>query len=175
MNEVRAIIFDGRKTAGKALDRLEEEGVIDWLDEVAVVSRGKHGMIRVHSTWAQDDTATTAGIGLGALTGALIGAMMGPQGALAGAAGAGALAGGSIGGMFGLTAEIAAGDERLEEFADRLKDDTSALVLVSDPTRSREFVSAFEPYGFSSVVETQLNEHDVKALSEALKANRERS
>ena len=175
MNEVRAIVFDGRKTAGKALDKLEDEGAITWLDEVAVISRGKHGMIRVHSTWAQDDTAATAGVGLGALTGGLIGAMMGPQGAIAGAIGAGALAGGSLGGMLGVTAEVAVGDERLESFASRLKNDTSALVLVSDPTRATAFVSAFEPYGYLEVVETQLNEHDVKALSEALKAERQRS
>ena len=37
MNEVRAIVFDGKRTAGKALDKLEDEGVITpWLDEVAV-------------------------------------------------------------------------------------------------------------------------------------------
>lgn len=175
MNEVRAIVFDGRKTAGKALDKLDDEGVIDWLDEVAVISRGKHGMIRVHSTWAQDDTATTAGIGFGALTGGLVGAMLGPQGAIAGAVGAGALAGGSLGGMLGVTSEVAVGDDRLEAFAAKLEDDTSALVLVSDPERSSAFVSAFEPYGYLEVVQTRLNEHDVKALSEALKAERQRS
>ena len=173
MNEVRAIVFDGRKTAGKALDGLEEEGVIKWLDEVAVVSRSKNGFIRVHSTWAQDDRMTTGGIGLGVLTGALIGAAMGPQGAIAGAAGAGALAGGSLGAMFGATTEIATGDERLEAFAARLKDDTSALILVSDPQRADEFVNAFRPYN-GVVVETKLNEHDVKALKEAVKAERKR-
>ena len=151
MNEVRAIIFDGRKTASKALDKLEDEGAVSWGEEVAVISRSKHGMIRVHSTWAQDDRGVTGGVGLGALTGGLIGAMMGPQGAVAGAVGAGALAGGSLGGMLGLTTEIALGDERLETFASQLKDDTSALVLVSDPQRADEFVNAFRPYnGWSS-------------------------
>jgi uncharacterized membrane protein len=174
MNEVRAIVFDGRKTAGKALDNLEDEGAITWLDEVAVVSRGKHGMIRVHSTWAQDDTGVTGGIGLGALTGGLIGALMGPGGAVAGAIGAGAIAGGSLGGMLGLTTEIAVGDERLEDFAAKLKNDTSALILVSDPNRATEFVNAFRSYN-GEVIETHLNEHDVKALSEALKAHRQRS
>ena len=174
MNEVRAIVFDGRKTAGKALDTLEDEGVINWLDEVAVVSRSKHGIIRVHSTWAQDDTAAGASIGFGALTGGLIGALMGPGGAVAGAVGAGALAGGSLGAMLGLSGEVAVGDDRLEAFGARLKDDTSALVLVSDPERYRAFVSAFEPYGALEVIETQLNQHDVRALSEALKAERQR-
>ena len=173
MNEVRAIVFEGRKTAGKALDNLDEEGAISWLDEVAVVSRSKNGFIRVHSTWAQDDTATTGGIGLGALTGGLVGALMGPQGAVAGAVGAGALAGGTLGGLFGVSAEIAAGDERLEDFASRLKDDTSALILVSDSERAGEFVNAFRPYN-GVVIETELNEHDINALKEALKAERKR-
>ena len=172
-NEVRAIIFEGRKTAGKALDSLEEQGAVGWPEEVAVVSRSKNGFIRVHSTWAQDDTAVSGGIGLGALTGGLIGAMMGPQGALAGAVGGGAVAGGSLGGLFGLTAEVATADERLEDFAARLEPDTSALVLVSDPERAGEFVNAFRPYD-GLVVETRLNEHDVKALSEALKAEQKR-
>ena len=175
MNEVRAIVFDGRKTAGKALDTLEDEGAYIWLDEVAVVSRGKLGMIRVHSTWAQDDTATAAGIGFGTLTGALIGAMMGPAGAVAGAAGAGALAGGSLGGLFGGLVNVAAEDPRLDHFAAKLKEDTSALILVSDPERAKAFVSAFEPYDNLEVIETKLNEHDVNALSEALKAEHQRS
>ena len=88
--------------------------------------------------------------------------------------GAGALAGGSLGGMFGATMEVAVRDERLEAFAARLNKDTSALVLVSDPERADAFVNAFKPYN-GVVVETHLNEHDVKALSEALKAERKRS
>ena len=99
---------------------------------------------------------------------------MGPGGAIASAVGAGALAGGSLGGLFGVTSEVAAGDDRLEEFGARLKDDTSALMLVSDPERAVAFVSAFEPYGYLEVIETRINEHDVKALSEALKAERQR-
>lgn len=173
MNEVRAIVFDGKRTAGKALDNLDEESAINWLDEVAVISRSKHGFIRVNSTWAQDDTALAGGIGLGTLTGALVGAMLGPAGAVAGAAGAGALAGGSLAGMLGLTTEIAVGDDRLEAFAAKLKKDTSALILISDPARADEFVNAFAPYN-GAVIETQLNEHDVKALKEAVKAERKR-
>ncbi len=173
MNEVRAIVFQGWRTAGKAFWELEEERAISWLNEVAVVSRDKLGFIRVNSTWAQDDRNVAGGIGLGTLTGALIGAMLGPQGAIAGAAGAGALAGGSLGGLFSASVELALTDERLEFFASKLNEDTSALVLVTNPERADEFVSVFAPYN-GEVIETQLNEHDVKAFSEALKASRQR-
>ncbi len=169
MNQVRAIVFEGSRTASKAFFKLEEEGSFNWLNEVAVVSRDKLGFIRVHSTWAQDDRNLVGGIGLGTLTGAAVGALLGPQGAVAGAVGAGAIAGGSLGGMFSAGIEIALTDERLEHFASRLGDDSSALILVSNPERADEFVSAFAPYE-GEVIETQLNEHDINALSEALKA-----
>lgn len=170
MLHVKALVFDGSKTAGKALDTLQDEApeARVWIDDVAVISRGKHGMVRVNSTWAESDDAAAAGAGFGAITGGLIGATMGPGGALAGAVG-----GGSLLGMLGLTANVAAEDPRLEELAARLKDNSSALVLVADERIGTEFRSAFEPYD-GELIETDLNEHDVKALREALKANRER-
>ncbi len=174
MNEFRAIVFEGAGTAQRAFFELEEQGVISWLNDVAVVARNKHGFIRVHSTWAQDDRDVVGGIGLGTLTGALIGALLGPQGAIAGAAGAGALAGGTLGGFFGVSMELATEDPRLDRFAKRLKDDTSALIVVGTAARAEQFVSAFEGYK-GEVIETQLNEHDVRALSEALRAEQQRS
>lgn len=45
-----------------------------WIDDVAEMSRSKHGRIRVHSTWAQDDSEVGAGAGFGAVTGGVIGA-----------------------------------------------------------------------------------------------------
>jgi hypothetical protein len=91
MQEVIAVVFDGKKTAQKALDGLDEATYGDslWVDDVAVISRNKLGFIRVNSTWAESDDAVAAGTGFGALTGALIGAAAGPGGALAGALGAG--------------------------------------------------------------------------------------
>ena len=173
MIEVKAIVFQGRKTAQKALDAIDEEGLRTWLDDVAVISRGKKGFIRVNSTWAQDDRDLTVGIGVGALTGALVGAMMGPAGAIATAVGSGALAGGSIGGVLGATMDIALTDPRLEEFASKLDKDTSALILAADTPTIAEFAGAFEAYD-AEIIETQLNEHDVKAISEAVKAARKR-
>ena len=170
MLHVTALVFDGRKTAGKALDTLDDEAPEArlWIDDVAVISRGKHGFVRINSTWAEEDDAVAAGTGFGAITGALIGAAAGPGGALAGA-----LGGGTLAGLIGASMDVAVSDPRLEEFGSRLRDDTSALVLVSDDSTAGDFRSALEPYD-ATVIESDLNEHDVKALRETLKADRSR-
>ena len=160
----KAFTFDGKKTASKALHTLEDQTPdYVWIDDVAVVSRSKHGSIRVHSTWAQDDSAVGAGAGLGAVTGGLIGAMLGPGGALAGAA-----VGGSLGASFGALGDAAVEDPKLDDFAASLVDDTSALVLVGEETTLADFVTVVEPYG-GKIVETDLDEDDVKAIRKALK------
>jgi uncharacterized membrane protein len=160
----KAFTFDGKKTASKALHTLEDQTPdYVWIDDVAVVSRSKHGSIRVHSTWAQDDSAVGAGAGLGAVTGGFIGALLGPGGALAGAA-----VGGSLGASFGALGEVAVEDPKLDDFAASLVDDTSALVLVGEETTLADFVTAVEPYG-GQIIETDLDEDDIKAIRKALK------
>jgi len=160
----KAFVFDGKKTAGKALDTLEDHAPdYVWIDDVALVSRSKHGSIRIHSTWAQDDSEVGAGLGFGALTGGLIGMLFGPGGAMAGAA-----MGGSLGALFGATDEIAFDDPALDDFADSLTNDTSALILVGEEATLADFASAVEPFG-GKVIDTGLDEKDVKALNKALK------
>ena len=165
MVHFKAFVFDGRRTADKSLatiaDLAPETSV--WVDDVAVVSRGKLGFIRVNSTWAQDDDATAGGVGWGALTGGLVGALLGPEGALAGAVG-----GGAMGGLVGTSIDISVADPVLEEFANSLEKDTSAMVLVGEEVTMADFASAVEPYD-ATVFETNLNEGDVDALRRALK------
>jgi uncharacterized membrane protein len=161
----KAFVFNGKKTAVKALDTLEDHSpVYPWIDDAAVVSRSKLGIIRIHSTWAQDDTAIGAGAGFGALTGALLGVLLGPGGALAGAA-----AGGSMGALFGIGDEIIFDDPKLDDFASSLAKDTSALILVGEAPTLADFTSAVAPFG-GKVIETNLDEKDVKNLRKALKA-----
>lgn len=160
----KAFVFKGKKTAGKALDTLEDHmPVYPWIDDAAVVSRSKLGAIRIHSTWAQDDTVVGMGTGMGALTGGLIGSLLGPGGALAGAA-----TGGSIGAMMGLGDEIVFDDPRLDDFAASLEKDTSALIVVGEKATIADFTSAVEPFG-GAVIQTELDDKDVKALRKALK------
>jgi len=169
MSHFMAITFRGRKTAQKAHDAIEDNNDYEWLDDIAVVSRSKHGYVRVHSTWAQDDTIVKGSVGWGAVTGALLGALVGPAGAIAGAIGAGALAGGSLGALFGTTTDLALEDPVLEQFAESLDKDTSAVVLVSDAVAVDEFGRIFEPFE-GTLLETNINEDDVKALKKAVKS-----
>jgi uncharacterized membrane protein len=160
----KAFVFKGRKTASDALATLEDHmPVYPWIDDAAVVSRSKLGFTRINSTWAQDDSAVGVGTGLGAVTGGLLGMLLGPGGALAGAA-----AGGSLGAMFGIAGEIAFDDPRLDDFAASLAKDTSALVLVGERPTLADFTSALEPFG-GKVIETALDDKDIKALRKALK------
>jgi uncharacterized membrane protein len=160
----KAFVFNGKKTAGKAFDTLEDHmPVYPWIDDAAVVSRSKLGFTRIHSTWAQDDSAVGVGTGVGAVTGGLLGMLLGPGGALAGAA-----AGGSLGAMFGVADEIAFDDPRLDDFANSLGKDTSALILVGEKASIADFTSAVQPFG-GKVIETNLDDKDVKALRKALK------
>jgi len=159
----KAYLFKGKKTAGKAFSTLEDHVPnYPWIDDAAVVSRSKLGILRIHSTWAQDDSAVGVGAGFGAVTGALCGALLGPAGVAAGAA-----VGGSVGAMFGAGSEIAFDDPRLDEFADSLANDTSALVLVGETGPIADFASAVAPFG-GKLIETNLDENDVKALRKAL-------
>ena len=160
----KAFVFDGKKTAGKAYDALEDhKPIYPWIYDAAVVSKNKLGFTRVHSTWAQDDTAVGVGTGLGVMTGALLGAILGPAGAAAGAA-----VGGSVGVVSSAVGESVLSDPRLDDFAASLKDDTSALILVGERASLLDFTSAVAPFG-GKVIETNLNEKDVKALKRFLK------
>jgi uncharacterized membrane protein len=160
----KAFVFNGKRTAGKALDTLEDHmPVYPWIDDAAVVSRSKLGFTRIHSTWAQDDSAIGVGTGVGAVTGGLLGMLLGPGGALAGAA-----AGGSVGAMLGVGDEIAFDDPRLDDFASSLAKDTSALILVGEKASIADFTSAVQPFG-GKVIETNLDDKDIAALKKALK------
>jgi uncharacterized membrane protein len=160
-----AVIFKGKRTAGKVLDTLADRGgpPIGWIDDVAEVSRSKLGFIGIHSTWAQDDSAVGVTAGWGMVTGALLGLLAGPGGALAGAT-----AGGSIGALMGLGSEALLDDPRLDEFASSLERDTSALVLVGEKPTIADFGSIVEPLG-GKVVKTDLTDDDVNAIRKALK------
>ncbi len=160
----KAFVFNGKKTARKAFDTLEDNTRdYAWIGDVAEVSRSKHGSIRVHSTWAQDDSDVGGGAGFGAVTGGLIGLLFGPGGALAGA-----VMGGSLGALLGASDDIAFDDPKLDEFAAALRNDTSALILVGEVATLDDFVSAVKPFG-GKIIETDLNEKDIKALRKGLK------
>jgi uncharacterized membrane protein len=161
----KAWVFDGKRTAGKAFDNLEDyTPAYAWIDDVAEMSVNKHGSIRIHSTWAQDDSDVGAGLGFGAITGGLIGLMLGPAGALAGAT-----VGASLGGMLASDEDkLAINDPALDDFAASLSNDSSALILVGEEDTLADFASAVEPFG-GKIVETDLDENDIRALHKAMR------
>ena len=159
-----AVVFNGKRTARKALDTLEDHApAYVWIDNVAILSRNERGFVRIYSTWAQDDRAVGAGASWGMITGALLGLMAGPGGALAGAA-----TGGSLGALMGVRSEIMLDDPRLDAFAQALQNDTSALILVGEKPTIADFGAVVEPLG-GKIVKTDLNEKDVDAIRKALK------
>ena len=159
-----AYLFDGKRTAQKVLDELEDSSNgYRWVDDVAVVAKDKLGLLKINSTWAQDEMGAT-GFGWGAITGGLLGLMTGPGGALAGAA-----MGGSLYGLMGATMDLAFDDPKLDEFGERLKKNTSALVLVTDETYLNDYELAMEPYG-GVLIETDLNEDDINYIKKKLKS-----
>jgi uncharacterized membrane protein len=79
--------------------------------------------------------------------------------------------GGSMGALMGVSSEIAFDDPRLDDFANSLAKDTSALILVGEAVTLADFTSAVEPFG-GKVIETNLNENDIKALKKALNNTR---
>ena len=160
-----AFVFEGKNAAGDALDTLAAfTPTYVWVDDVAVVSRGKLGVTHVHSTWAQDDSAVAVGGSWGLLTGALIGALLGPGGAMAGAA-----AGGYLGVLGGGLADIAVNDPRLDELAVALGNDTSALILVGEDPTLAAFRKAADSLG-GKLIEGSLSPEDVLKLRKELKA-----
>jgi uncharacterized membrane protein len=162
MAKFKAVTFKGKKTAMKAFHTLEDYSPeYYWIDDVAVVSRSKHGHLRVNSTWAQDESGK-AGLGWGAVAGGLIGMLAGPGGALAGAT-----VGGGMGGLLGAAVDVTFDDPRLDDFAAALDKDTSALIIVSDEAEVADFWTAVKPFG-GEVIDTVIDENDVKALRKAL-------
>lgn len=165
MHGLVAVVFDGQRTAGKALETLEDyDPAYPWVEDVAVLSRSKHGVMRVHSTWAQNDSAVGAGMSRGVLTGGLIGLLFGPGGAMAGAA-----IGASIGGLFGVSSEVLADDPWLDDMVSKLKKDTSALILVGEAPILDEYIATVQALG-GAIIRKDLDEADLDALHDALKA-----
>ena len=164
MSYFKAFKFAGKRSAGKALDKLEwNDSDYYWLDDVAEVTVNKRGTYRIHSTWAQDSSNVAGGIGWGAMLGGLLGAVLGPAGAVAGAA-----AGGSIGGAVGHSLNVEFDDPILDKFAASLLPDTSALVILGDQETVAAVTAALAAYEVT-VFETELSKEAEDALRKVMK------
>ena len=165
MTNFKAFTYDGKKTARKVLNAIEDttEAYV-WVDDVALISVDKKGHIKVHSTWAQDSSNVSGGISLGALTGGMLGLLFGPGGALAGAA-----VGGSIGGLIGHHENVKIDDPALNYFAASLVNDSSALILLADEDVVAEFAAAVDVADYEGAVyDAVLDDAAVAALQQEM-------
>ena len=71
--------------------------------------------------------------------------------------------------MLGASADVAFDDPALDDFAAALDKDSSALILVGEAATLADFGAAVEPFG-GEVIDTTLDENDIKALRTALKS-----
>ena len=158
----RAFKFDGKRTARKVFDAIEDNlYTFDWYyeDDVAEISVSKNGHYRVHSTWAQDSSNTPGGIGLGGILGGCIGLLFGPGGALAGAA-----VGGTIGGLIGHHENVEFNDPALDDFGASMIPDTSALIYIGDTDAVAAFETALAAYDFTTY-EAEVDQATVDAIN----------
>jgi uncharacterized membrane protein len=158
-----AYVFEGTDTAEEALRKVRAAEELDlvWLDDLAVIKHHHSGRVSIHSTWAQDDSNLTGGIGWGAVTGALIGVLVGPGGALAGLIG-----GGSLAGAVGPAVDLSLDDPALDDLAASLDEGTSALVLVGE---TADFVDAFEDTA-ARLIEAELATETINELRRKVRA-----
>ncbi len=167
MTYFKAFTFDGKKSARKAFDNVEDNlYTYDWYvdGDVAEISVNKIGNYRVHSTWAQDDSNVSGGIGFGAVLGGLVGLLFGPGGAIAGAA-----LGGGVGGLIGDADNVDLEDPALDDFAASLVPDSSALLIIGEAAAVADFTAVLADYE-TQTFEKELDDATEKAIKQAMKS-----
>ena len=166
MNNFKAVTFNGKKTAHKVLNAIDDSTYdYYWIDDVAEISVSKNGRTKIHSTWAQDSSAVGAGVGFGAMVGGLIGMLFGPGGALVGASLAG-----SVGGLIGHHENVKFDDPKLDDFAASLLYDTSALIVIGTDATIIEFTNLLAEFAddeFTSY-ELALDDVEIAALEDEM-------
>jgi uncharacterized membrane protein len=160
----KAYMFEGSRTASKALNELEDyTPAYSWVDDVAMVSRSKDGHLRIESTWAQDERAKS-GINWGAIIGGIIGLLLAKKkGAMIGSS-----IGGTVGGLLGWGKDVKLDDPKLDQFASSIHKNSSSLVLVGDESTMSAFSDAVEPFG-GTLIETHIDDKDINTLKSNMK------
>ncbi len=166
MTYFKAFTFDGKRSANKALNKMEDSDTsYVWLEDgdVAEISVNSNGHYKVHSTWAQDSDNVPGGIGLGAILGGLVGLLFGPGGAIAGAA-----LGGGVGGLIGDDDNVEFNDPKLDDFAASLLPNTSALIILGDTDVVAEFTTELAEYDVKTF-ETEVDQATIDAIKGSMK------
>ena len=140
MHGFRAIVFDGKDTAYRALRTLEDaDSAHPWRNDVAIVSRNGDGALHAHSKAAQRN---------GRAAGAMLSLVYG------------------MSALVGASAILAFEDPAIASFANALHDDSSALLLFGDAAALGDFATALTPFG-GKIIHANVREGDLRALTRA--------
>ena len=164
--EMAVVTFDGAHKAEKALSGLRASQDDAWLTEVAVLEHHRGGRFSMKATTPDygEKGHVGAGATVGGLTGMALGAIAGPLGIIFwGTMGA------ATGGAAGDTGSSGAFDPLVEQVKDALPRNSSALILVAEPSTAEEFIAAAG--ADREVSRQQLTDEQVEQLSHAAVAS----
>ena len=164
--EMAVVAFDGTHKAEQTLSGLRESRDDAWLHEVSVLEHHRGGRFSMKATTPEygEKGHVGAGVSIGGLTGLMMGAIAGPLGILFwGTMGA------ATGGAIGDTGRAGAFDPLVEQVKDVLPRNSSALILVAEPSTAEQLTSAAGASG--QVRRQELTDEQVKQLNDAALAN----
>lgn len=164
--EMAVVAFEGTNTAEQRLSSLRASQDDAWLHEVSVLEHHRGGRFSMKATTPDygEEGHVGAGASIGGLTGLALGAIAGPLGLIFwGTMGAAA------GGAAGDTGRVGAFDPLVEQVKDALPRNSSALILVAEPSTAEELTSAVGAGG--QVSRQQLTDEQVEQLNDAALAN----
>ena len=164
--EMAVITFDGTHNAEQALSVLRGSQDDAWLTEVAVLEHHRGGRYSMKATTPDygEKGHVGAGATVGGLTGLALGAIAGPLGLVFwGTMGA------VTGGAAGDTGSTGTFDALVEQVKDALPRNSSALILVAEPSAAEEFIAAAG--ADRQVSRQQLTDEQVERLSQVAVAS----
>ena len=164
--EMAVITFEGTHTAEHELSALRASRDDAWLNEVAVLEHhlgGRYSMKATSPDYGEKDHVA-AGATVGGLTGLCLGAIAGPLGLIFWST-MGAVTGSALGD----TGRPGAFDPLVNQVKDALPHNSSALILVAEPSTAEELISAVGPGARAS--RQQLTDEQVEHLSDAAVAS----
>ena len=160
--EMAVITFDGTHNAEQALSALRASRDDAWLTEVAVLEHHRGGRYSMKATTPDygEKGHVGAGATMGGLTGMALGTIAGPLGILFwGTMGA------MTGGVAGDTGSTGVFDPLVEQVKDALPRNSSALILVAEPSIAEELIAAAG--ADRQVSRQQLTDEQIEELSQA--------
>ena len=165
--EMAVVTFEGTNHAEQALSALRSSRDDAWLTEIAVLEHHRGGRYSMKATTPDygEKGHVGAGVTAGGLTGLALGAIAGPLGLVFwGTMGA------MTGGAAGDTGSTGTFDPLVAQVKDALPRNSSALILVAEPSMAEQFIAATGAQD-RQVSRQQLTDQQVENLSQTAVAS----